>query len=51
VLVFYPLAFSPVCTHQLPALEKMPRLRALDAEVLGISVDVIRQQAYAQSCG
>src|SRR5512144_1279791 len=40
VLVFYPLAFSPVCSHQLPALEKeMPRLRALDAEVLGISVD------------
>jgi len=40
VLVFYPLAFSPVCSHQLPELEKlMPRLRALDAEVLGISVD------------
>lgn len=40
VLVFYPLAFSPVCSHQLPALElEMPRLRALDAEVLGISVD------------
>jgi mycoredoxin-dependent peroxiredoxin len=40
VLAFYPLAFSPVCSHQLPAIEKeMPRLRALDAEVLGISVD------------
>lgn len=40
VLVFYPLAFSPVCSHQLPDLEKeMARLRELDAEVLGISVD------------
>ena len=50
VLVFYPLAFSPVCTHQLPELEKeMPRLRALDAEVLGISVDShYANEAYAQ---
>ena len=50
VLVFYPLAFSPVCTHQLPALEQeMPRLRALDAEVLGISVDShYANEAYAQ---
>lgn len=40
VLVFYPLAFSPVCSHQLPMIEKdLGRLRALDAEVLGISVD------------
>jgi peroxiredoxin (alkyl hydroperoxide reductase subunit C) len=50
ILVFYPLAFSPVCTHQLPELEKeMPRLRALDAEVLGISVDShYANEAYAQ---
>ncbi len=40
VLVFYPLAFSPVCSHQLPAIERdLDRFRALDAEVLGISVD------------
>lgn len=40
VLAFYPLAFSPVCSHQLPTIEHdLPRLRALDAEVLGISVD------------
>src|SRR5216117_929011 len=40
VLVFYPLAFSAVCSHQLPALEQqMSRFRNLDAEVLGISVD------------
>jgi peroxiredoxin (alkyl hydroperoxide reductase subunit C) len=50
VLAFYPLAFSPVCTHQLPALEKeMPRLRELEAEVLGISVDShYANEAYAQ---
>ena len=40
VLVFFPLAFSPVCSHQLPTIERdLPRLRALEAEVLGISVD------------
>jgi len=40
VLAFYPLAFSPVCSHQLPMIQKdLGRLRALDAEVLGISVD------------
>ena len=40
VLVFFPLAFSPVCSHQLPAIERdLHRFRALDAEVLGISVD------------
>ena len=40
VLVFYPLAFSPVCSHQLPDIQKdITRFRELDAEVLGISVD------------
>ena len=40
VLVFYPLAFSPVCSHQLPTIQKeMERFRALNAEVLGVSVD------------
>lgn len=40
VLVFYPLAFSPVCSHQLPAIEReIGRYEALDAVVLGISVD------------
>lgn len=40
VLVFYPLAFSPVCSHQLPTIEAIAaRLRARDVEVLGISVD------------
>jgi peroxiredoxin (alkyl hydroperoxide reductase subunit C) len=40
VLVFFPLAFSPVCSHQLPAIEKdLDRIAGRDAQVLGISVD------------
>jgi peroxiredoxin len=40
VLVFYPLAFSPVCSHQLPAIEKdLARFSASGAVVLGVSVD------------
>jgi peroxiredoxin (alkyl hydroperoxide reductase subunit C) len=40
VLAFYPLAFSPVCSHQLPSIERdLARIRSFGAEVLGISVD------------
>ncbi len=40
LLVFYPLAFSPVCSHQLPEIQReIARFRALETEVLGISVD------------
>jgi peroxiredoxin (alkyl hydroperoxide reductase subunit C) len=40
MLVFYPLAFSPVCSHQLPEIQKeIARFRQLDTEVLGVSVD------------
>jgi peroxiredoxin len=40
VLVFFPLAFSPVCSHQLPAIERgIARFEELGAVVLGISVD------------
>lgn len=40
VLVFFPLAFSPVCSHQLPAIQKqLARFEEQDAVVLGISVD------------
>ena len=36
VLVFFPLAFSPVCSHQLPAIEKeIGRIAARGAVVLG----------------
>ena len=40
VLAFYPFAFSAVCSHQLPAIEReIDRIRALEAVVLGVSVD------------
>lgn len=40
LLAFYPLAFSPVCSHQLPGLEEaLPRLKAAGVEVFGVSVD------------
>ncbi|SRR5258708_9333627 len=40
VLVFYPLSFSGVCTHELHDLtERAERFDASDAEVVGISVD------------
>lgn len=40
VLVFYPLAFSPTCSHQLPEIEQhIARFEGLDATVLGVSVD------------
>jgi|SRR5262245_13426904 len=40
VLVFYPLAFSPVCSHQLPAIQKeLARITARGGVVLGLSVD------------
>jgi peroxiredoxin len=49
VLAFYPLAFSPVCSHQLPMLQRdMHRIEALDAVILGISVDShYSNQAFA----
>src|SRR5262245_19549806 len=53
VLVFYPLAFSPVCSHQLPLIQKeLERFRRLDAEVLGISVDShYANTAFARELG
>jgi peroxiredoxin len=40
VLAFYPLAFSPVCSHQLPAIERdLRQIQGFGAEILGISVD------------
>jgi peroxiredoxin len=53
VVAFYPLAFSPVCSHQLPDLEKEARrIEALDGVVLGISVDsYYANEAFARSLG
>ena len=53
VLAFYPLAFSPLCSHQLPEIQReMARFRALDAEVLGVSVDSwYANQEFARKLG
>lgn len=53
VLVFYPLAFSPVCSHQLPAIQKeLGRIGALGAVVMGISVDShYANTAFAERLG
>ena len=40
LLAFYPFAFSPVCSLQLPGLqENLGKFSDLETEVLGISVD------------
>jgi peroxiredoxin len=40
VLVFFPAAFSPVCTDQLSVYEEvLPELRARGTELYGVSVD------------
>ena len=53
VLVFFPLAFSPVCSHQLPEVNhRLNELRDLDTAVLGISVDShYANTAFAKSLG
>ena len=53
VLAFYPLAFSPVCSHQLPALQaELPRFEALNATLLGVSIDSwYANQAFARQLG
>ena len=53
LLAFYPLAFSPTCAHQLPELQReLARFRALDTEVLGISVDSwYANQEFARRLG
>lgn len=46
ILVFYPFAFSPVCTDQLRLYEQaLPELTAPEAEIYGVSCD----SSYAQT--
>jgi peroxiredoxin (alkyl hydroperoxide reductase subunit C) len=53
VLVFFPLAFSPVCSHQLPDLEQHAReIEALDAALFGVSIDShYSNTAFAKQLG
>jgi len=40
IVIFFPLAFTPICAHQLPEFEAArSRLEELHARVIGISVD------------
>jgi peroxiredoxin len=40
ILVFFPLAFTALCSHQLPELEeRRPEIEALGGTVIGVSVD------------
>jgi len=53
VLVFYPLAFSPVCSHQLPDVQShLAAFEEAGAIVYGISVDSHHANtAFARSLG
>jgi peroxiredoxin len=53
VLAFHPLAFTPVCSAQMTTYEReLPKLRALDAEVLSVSNDANpSKKAWADSLG
>lgn len=53
VLVFYPFAFSPVCTDQLQLYERsLPEITAQGAEVYGVSCDSSwAQKAFREKLG
>ena len=53
VLVFYPFAFSPVCTDQLQVYEEaLPELTAQGATLYGVSTDpTFSQQAFKEKLG
>jgi peroxiredoxin (alkyl hydroperoxide reductase subunit C) len=53
VLVFYPFAFSPVCTDQLQLYEQMrPEFAALGATLYGVSCDAhYSQSAFRMQLG
>jgi peroxiredoxin/glutaredoxin len=53
VLAFFPMAWTPVCTHQIPAYEaELVRFITLNTQVLGISIDHVPcLKAWAQSLG
>ena len=53
VLVFYPLDWSPTCTNEhVCFVNEMKAFEALDAEVLGVSVDSVwSHKAYAEKMG
>lgn len=53
LLAFFPYAWTPVCTHQIPAYQAdLARFQELDTQVLGISVDPVPTlKAWAEHLG
>jgi len=53
VIAFFPAAFSPICTAQLPSYEEaISEFERLDAQILAISADnVFSTDAWAASLG
>jgi peroxiredoxin len=53
VLVFYPFAFSPVCTDQLQLYEQMlPELAEKNVQLYGVSCDAVpSQKAFKEKLG
>src|SRR6201996_5440390 len=53
VVVFYPLDWSPTCTNEHQCfVNEMKQLNALNAQVLGVSVDSVwSHKAYAEKMG
>jgi peroxiredoxin len=53
VLVFYPFAFSPVCTDQLQVYDEVVgEIRGQGAEIYGVSTDpTYSQQAFKDKLG
>lgn len=53
LVIFYPLAFSPTCSHQLAEVQAaLPRIESADAVVFGVSVDShYANAAFARALG
>ena len=53
MLVFYPMAFSPVCSAQIPSYQKIyDRFEELNTEVIAVSVDsIFTHKAWADGLG
>lgn len=53
ILVFYPFAFSPICTSQLQVYEEaLPEIRARGAEIYAVSTDAgFSQIAFREQLG
>ncbi|HUX08111.1 MAG TPA: peroxiredoxin [Acidobacteriota bacterium] len=53
LLVFYPMAFSPVCSAQIPSYQKIyDKFEELNTEVIAVSVDsIFTHKAWADGLG